>query len=154
MEHLICDAMLGKLAKWLRILGFDTLYEREIKDEKLTEKTGKTGRILLTADRRLAARKILRGKVILINSFFLKEQLKETIEKLHLQIRGEKFFSRCLICNSPLLPICKEKIKNRVPPYVYKTISSFSICPLCDKIYWLATHKERMISRLEYLLEV
>jgi hypothetical protein len=146
--------MLGKLAKWLRILGFDTLYEREIKDEKLIEKAGKTGRILLTADRRLAVRKILRGKVILINSFFLKEQLKETIEKLHLQIRREKFLSRCLICNSPLSPICKEKVKNRVPSYVYKTISSFSICPLCDKIYWSATHRERMIGKLEYLLEV
>jgi hypothetical protein len=152
--RLICDAMLGKLAKWLRILGFDTLYEREIKDRELIEKVRKTGRILLTADRRLAVRKILRGKVILINSFFLKEQLKETIEKLHLEIRREIFFSRCLICNSPLLPICKEKIKSRVPSYVYKTISSFSICPLCDKIYWSATHRERMVSRLKCLLEV
>ncbi len=146
--------MLGKLAKWLRILGFDILYEKKIEDKKLIEKVRKTGRILLTADRRLAVRKILRGKVILINSFFLKEQLKETIEKLHLEIRRENFFSRCLICNSPLLPICKEKIKNRVPSYVYKTISSFSICPLCDKIYWSATHRERMISRLRCLLEV
>jgi hypothetical protein len=152
--RLICDAMLGKLAKWLRILGFDTLYEREIKDRELIEKVRKRGRILLTADRRLAVRKILRGKVILINSFFLKEQLKETIEKLHLEIRREIFFSRCLICNSPLLPICKEKIKSRVPSYVYKTISSFSICPLCDKIYWSATHRERMVSRLKCLLEV
>ncbi len=154
MERLICDAMLGKLAKWLRILGFDTLYEKEVEDKKLIEKVEKTGRILLTADRRLAVRKILRGKVILINSFFLKEQLKEAIKKLHLEIRRENLFSRCLICNSPLLPVCKEKVKNRVPPYVYMTVSSFSICPLCDKIYWPATHKERMISRLKYLLEV
>ena len=136
--------MLGKLAKWLRILGFDTLYYNEIDDDRLLAIAEKENRILLTRDTRI--KRMKKAGIIFIEDDHWREQLKQFLKAF--PVEKSDLFSRCLICNRELLEIKKEKVKEKVPPYVYQSQENFSCCPGCGKIYWSATHYERMRDEL------
>ncbi|NOY23170.1 MAG: hypothetical protein GXO70_06645 [Acidobacteria bacterium] len=139
------DIMLGKLAKWLRLMGFDTFYSNKATDDFLMELTFEEKRILLTRDRPLVQR--VGTAAYFVQNIFLPEQLKEvtSIFKLH------RFHpqGRCSVCNGVLVSIPKSDIEGRVPPYVFQTQEQFFQCQSCEKLYWKGTHIrhiEKMIS--------
>jgi uncharacterized protein with PIN domain len=134
----IADSMLGKLARWLRILGFDTLYFRGMDDRNLTEKAVDEGRCLLTRDTRLAAAGKDGLNTLFIESDNWREQLREVLGVF--QCPPAAFLSRCLICNSPLEETDREGASGLAPEYVLSTHTVFYRCPYCRKIYWSGSH--------------
>jgi uncharacterized protein len=144
----ICDDNLGKLAKWLRTLGCDTLFSQTISDKELISVALSEDRIILTRDTKLVQLKSV-TKYLLIESDKPLEQLKQVKEKFNLKIDEQYLFSRCLVCNTLLEKIEKESIKEKIPPYVYKNQNDFVHCPQCDKIFWPGTHVQRMTQRLK-----
>jgi uncharacterized protein with PIN domain len=140
----IVDGMLGRLAKWLRILGYDTAFSPNLDDDQLVRLARAEGRLLLTRDRSLARRRGL--QCLLIESHHLEEQLDQILAELALT--GEHPFSRCPVCNTPLQKVEKPELEGRVPPHIFRTHKDFSLCPNCDKIYWPGTHWARMREKL------
>jgi uncharacterized protein with PIN domain len=149
MMKFICDDNLGKLAKWLRTLGYDTLFFDPIEDGELVKKALNEDRVILSRDRELSRFKLKSGeKLLLIGSEKPLEQLKQVVKHFKLKTPQEQIFSHCLICNQMLERADKEKIKDRLYPYVYQTQNNFMRCPQCDRIFWPATHVNRMIKTL------
>jgi len=140
----IVDGMLGRLAKWLRILGYDTAFSPNLDDNQLVRLARAEGRLLLTRDRGLAQRRGV--QCLLIESHHLEEQLDQILAELPLT--GEHPFSRCPVCNTPLQKVEKPELEGRVPPHIFRTHKDFSLCPNCDKIYWTGTHWARMREKL------
>jgi uncharacterized protein with PIN domain len=141
------DAMLGKLAKWLRILGYDTSYERDIEDESLLEAAAREGRFLLTRDTRLI-RKLEPGEYLFIRDNAPSDQLRQVFRELGLKADDWLIFSRCTLCNTPLVDMDKEHTQGLVPEYVFMNAESFKRCPSCGRIYWRGTHAKRIRDRL------
>ena len=137
MKFLV-DFMLGRLCKWLRLLGYDASYFVSEKKSDLIYQSLKEGRIILTRDHRLSKKKAI--KLIIINSDLLEEQLTQVFSELSIKVDPDEIFSRCLVCNEVLLETEKEKVKDKVPSYVFQTQKEFSYCPNCQKIYWKGTH--------------
>ncbi|NOX79827.1 MAG: hypothetical protein GXP57_01815 [Deltaproteobacteria bacterium] len=136
------DVNVGKLARLLRMAGFDTLYDRCWKDDKLVALCCRERRILLTRDLGLLQRKQVEfGRYI--RALGPSEQLLEVIGLLGLE-RHVVPFSRCMVCNCPLQPIAKEKINHRLQPLTRKYYNSFSRCPGCRRIYWPGSHLDGM----------
>ncbi|OGS39405.1 MAG: hypothetical protein A2551_01935, partial [Elusimicrobia bacterium RIFOXYD2_FULL_34_30] len=136
----IVDKMLGRLAKWLRLFGYDTVYFTEGSDKELVFESVRQQRILLTRDKGISKRKPL--KIIFINSEKFAEQIEQLKSDLKIEIDTKKIFTRCIKCNTPLEKIEKEKVKDKVPPYTFETHDDFSYCPKCNKIYWQGSHIE------------
>lgn len=140
--------MLGTLAKWLRILGYDTAYAKQMNDEEIINMARKEGRIVITRDK-LLARKA--DESLYIEEKELEKQLKKVVEYFNLEI-GENILSRCTICNIPVERIKKEEAKGKVPEYVWEHTEIFWRCKKCGRIYWLGSHwqnMEEMIKRIE-----
>ncbi len=142
------DCMLGKLARWLRILGFDTTYYHYIEDRELLERARAEGRLVLTRDRGLAA-SAGEGRVLLVDDEGLEGQLRQVIGDLELHLCRERLFSRCIECSGPIETLAAAEARGRVPDYVQATQSDFSTCTNCSKIYWNSTHVSGMLDRLE-----
>lgn len=130
---------LGRLAKWLRILGFDTVYSTQIKFSSLLIQALRDNRIILTRNSRFI-NKARVAKFVEIQSDQVNQQLKQILRDLDIRPNTEKMFSRCIICNVELNEIDKQKVKNKVPEYVFKTQDEFFNCPACQRIYWSGTH--------------
>lgn len=148
MKFLV-DSMLGRLAKWLRILGYDTLYFSSLDDNDLVRIARAQGRMVLTRDRMMLKRRGIDS--LLIESDDFTEQIPQVLRDLNLNL--DRSFSRCSVCNSPLRRAAREAVQERVPPYVFQTQERFSLCPQCGKIYWRGTHWQRMRERLRRLEE-
>jgi uncharacterized protein with PIN domain len=146
----IADCHLGKLAKFLRLLGIDTLYFPHIEDDDLIQLAKEEERIILTRDRSLSQRKNV--PVLYLEPQATQAQLKVLIDlyKLH---EHPLFLSRCIICNTPLQIIEKEKVIGRLPEKVKKYFDYFEYCPTCDRIYWRGDHYRRMKRYLDQVLE-
>jgi len=147
----IADAMLGRLARWLRILGHDVVYDSSISDNDLIARAIREHRIILTMDRKLTERESAKNS-LLIKSPSYKEQLKQVITHYNIDYKSG-IFTRCLVCNSLLASIEKEKIKDKVPPYVYSTQDEFDICQQCGRIYWSGTHRVKMLGMLGEIMK-
>lgn len=151
----IVDANVGKLAKWLRIAGFDTVFINGITDDDLVRIGLSEGRILLTKDTQILHRRVVTSgelKVILIRDDDVKGQLGQVLSTLGL-VGEVRPFSRCLECNQPLLPRSKDDVQGLVPPYVFMTQSQYVQCPSCHRIYWRGTHWQRMSREISELVE-
>ena len=144
----LCDQMLGTLAKWLRIFGLDTFYANaEIKDEVLLQIAKKENRIIVTRDKQLI--NIGRKKnlqVIQINSTKLDEQLIHVLKDV--KIDESAVLSRCSLCNTVLDEIKKKDVKDKVPKRVFENNEKFWYCTKCDKIYWMGSHYDDMIKKI------
>lgn len=145
----LADSMLGRLAKWLRILGYDTLYFSSLEDNNLVRIARAEGRIILTRDREMVRRRGIDS--LLIESDDFREQICQALR--HFDLNLDSSFSRCSVCNSPLQRVAKGAVRERVPPYVFQTQERFSLCPRCGKIYWQGTHWQRIRERLKGLEE-
>jgi hypothetical protein len=139
--------MLGTLAKWLRILGYDALYDPRLDDHQLVRLARAEGRILLTRDRPLAGRPGLR--VLLIVSQELDEQLHQVLVALELE--PDRVYSRCPVCNRLLEAMDRNEARARVPAYVARTHDEFKHCPSCGRVYWQGSHWQQMEEHLARL---
>jgi len=139
---LCCDVMLGRIARWLRLGGYDTYYNNQAEDQALIELCLNEERFLLTRDRQLA-QKIPKISYCL-QAEIPRQQLAELITNLQLKLFTNS--ARCSLCNSKLIKVDKNSVAPLVPAYVCLTQNDFSICPLCQKIYWKGTHWERLIN--------
>ena len=150
----IADAMLGRLARWLRILGYDTAYEKVITDESLIERTIQEDRWLLTRDSRLVLRKLLRGRHTLIISDHLDEQLGQLRDELHLplELSVDRGY-RCADCNERLMVIPLEEAVSKVPPLVAEQRHRLMQCRCCGRVYWPGMHWTNIRRRLAQLAE-
>ncbi|MBE7415786.1 MAG: Mut7-C RNAse domain-containing protein [Deltaproteobacteria bacterium] len=145
------DSMLGKLARWMRTLGYDVEYDPHIDDGELVRRAAAGERVVLTRDTRLIKRKALRGRAFFVKSDRIKEQLKE-VASAYPPEKG-LLLTRCLRCNAVLEDVSRESVREKVPPYVYATQGEFSACPACERTYWGGTHRARMIEELNKMLE-
>jgi uncharacterized protein with PIN domain len=150
--NFIADKTLGKLAKWLRILGYDTVYWRSDDQEGLFHRAQDEGRTLITKDTKLYQGKgPVRALLIREDNPFL--QLQEVVRLFQLPVKQDMLFSRCLNCNAPLEAVAPEEVKEEVPDYIYHTHQEFSRCPTCRKVYWTGTHYGHMLRMVERLQE-
>jgi uncharacterized protein with PIN domain len=129
---------LGRLVRWLRILGFDTVYFKSNNIGTLIIETLREDRFIIT--RRQTKIDDLQKRTLVLTSDNLKEQLKDVMQNLKLQINENEMFTRCPMCNTVLTEIKKEEAKERIPSYVYGTQNEFRQCNLCKKLYWKGTH--------------
>ena len=144
----IADVMVGKLARWLRVLGFDVLYSNKYDDDEIIRISDAEDRLILTRDVQLARRRP-QNQSLFIESGDYREQIQQVIRSLNL--KDFKSFSRCLECNAPLEEVDKEATFDKVPPYVYLTQDRFAQCPSCDRIYWRGTHTQKMLKQIRHL---
>jgi uncharacterized protein with PIN domain len=145
---MIADAMLGALARWLRILGLDVVYDPALDDPELVERAFAEGRVILTRDRRLTERRKARNH-LLIRSDVVDEQVRQVLEDLDIHPDPGRLLGRCLRCNAATEPMPAEDARAVVPPWVARTQQEYRACPVCGRIYWSGTHAERMRKRLE-----
>lgn len=147
----IVDSNAGKLARWLRMMGYDTLFFSDIEDGHLVDMAMKEGRVVVTRDTQIAKRRVAANgnlRVILSRDDDPKQQLMQVLKELNLDCRQMQF-TRCLECNRRLVSRSKEEVKDLVPPYVFRTQTQYMQCPFCKRIYWQGTHWQRMKRDLE-----
>jgi uncharacterized protein with PIN domain len=140
------DVMLGKTAKWLRMLGFDTFYDNKAGDDSLKQLCLQENRVLLTRDTLLQQSMPPKSSYLVMQNL-PRQQLAEIshifgLAKFQLQ-------PRCSVCNGELLAIEKTQIGEKVPPYVFTTQSNFSQCLQCQRIYWPGTHLAKIVKFIE-----
>jgi len=142
--------MLGSLARWLRILGYDTLYYVDRDDDELRDEALKTGRILVTRDSELVQRSRKNGTpVLLIQSDETLTQLKEITETYDLDVTPKN--TRCPRCNGLLKSVEKTSLKDAVPDESYNAFDEFWRCMECDAVYWQGSHWVQILDSLESL---
>ena len=146
-ERFIADNMVGRLARWLRILGYDTAFSPRWDDNELARRARAEGRILLTRDGELARRKGL--KTLFIESGAVEAQLAQVVSACGLSLAHP--FSRCPTCNTLLDEATRHEAFGCVPPYVFATQTRFRLCPACNQFYWRGTHWQHMRERIEQL---
>lgn len=146
----ILDVHLGKLARWLRMLGFDTLYRNDYDDPEIVAIAGREGRTILTRDLGIMKRRaVTRGYHV--QSTMPQEQLHEVLNnyQLHEQIRP---FHRCIVCNGLLHPVDKTAIIDQLEPKTICHYQEFFQCEQCHRIYWRGSHFERMTTFIDELM--
>ncbi len=147
----LVDSNAGKLARWLRMMGYDTLFFRDIEDGLLVDIAMREGRIVVTRDTQIAKRRVAANgclRVILSRDDDPREQLRQVMTELKLDCHLKQF-TRCIECNQVLTPRSKEEVKELVPPYVFRTQTQYMQCPSCLRVYWQGTHWQRMKKALE-----
>ncbi len=154
VKRFMADAMLGRLARWLRILGYDTAYEKDIPDERLIDRTLREDRWLLTRDWYLAQRKVLRGRHTLIASDDVQAQLQQLRQDLKIDLEGDhRRGYRCADCNVVLVSISQDDAVSLVPPFVARQFRDFLQCPRCRRVFWPGTHWNDFLKRLSRMKE-
>jgi uncharacterized protein with PIN domain len=138
----ILDCHLGKLTKYLRMLGFDCLYKNHMDDDVIIEIARRDGRIILTRD------KLLLKSTRVTHGYYVRAiekhaQLCEVVEKFDLYSQF-KSFTRCMTCNHPLQAVQKEDILNKIDEDTASIFQDFYLCPHCDKVFWKGSHFKRM----------
>ena len=149
----IVDSNVGKLAKWLRIMGYDALFFSNIDDNELVDIALEESRVVLTKDTQIMKRRIANNgqlQIVTIRDDDPKQQLRQVVKALKLDYFFRQF-TRCLECNESLVSKNKEEVKKLVPPYVFLTQTQYMQCPSCLKVYWRGTHWQRMKKELEKL---
>ena len=141
----VADVMVGKLARWLRVLGFDVAYSNVLHDDEIVRLAELEDRIILTRDTGIASRR-MQGQCLLIESGDYKEQIQQVLRTFGLT--DFSILSRCVKCNTLLRDIDKEAVFEKVPPFVYLTQARFASCPSCHRVYWHGTHANEMLKRI------
>ncbi|MFH1775432.1 MAG: Mut7-C RNAse domain-containing protein [Chloroflexota bacterium] len=147
----IVDKNVGKLAKWLRAMGYDTLFFADGDDSAMVRTALTEGRVILTRDTQIMRRRVVasgRLKALLIASDEPGVQMRQVIDEMELDCQFRPL-AICLECNQPLVARSRPEVEGLVPPYVFETQSQYRECPLCHRIYWRGTHWQAMTRQLE-----
>lgn len=150
----VLDVHLGKLARHLRMVGFDTLWKDDYMDPELLEISNTEHRILLTRDRELSE-KADPSLVHYVHATDPDEQLVEVADRFDLREKissMQGFLSRCLQCNSPILPAKPHQLEDRLPGHVRLQFNEFFLCPRCERVYWKGSHFDRMWEHVKSLM--
>jgi len=142
----VADAMLGRLARWMRFLGYDVIYLKNVEDSYVVRVARSQDRILLTRDRGIPLH--FKVNCLLIHSEDIYEQLKQLLKEFP---PSNNKIRRCMDCNEPLLKIDKEEVKEQVPEYIWIHQQEFCLCPKCRKIFWEGTHVKKMLQHIEQI---
>ncbi|MDH7516874.1 MAG: Mut7-C RNAse domain-containing protein [Candidatus Thermoplasmatota archaeon] len=147
----LCDQMLGSLAKWLRLMGFDTFYANaDMDDDELLQVAKKENRVVITRDKELMSKmKKQKLPVIELDVTDVDEQLKIVLKDI--VVDPKNVLSRCSVCNTILDEIKKKDIQDKVPRRVFENNEKFWFCPKCDKIYWMGTHYDKIKNKIDEL---
>jgi uncharacterized protein len=143
-KHFVIDSMLGKLAKWLRILGFDARCER-LQDQHQVDGHRHRGVLLVTRNRRWSGQ----NQILFLTANDPMAQLREVVARIPLTPREIRLLQRCVCCNDRLRETAPDEVLGFVPDYVWTTQPTFFRCPKCLRVYWHGSHSERMMERLE-----
>jgi len=143
----ICDGMLGKLCKLLRMIGVDCTYSNEGVGILITAR--KEGRVILTRNTRLRDKE----NVFFIEATASSKQLQEVVDTHGLWDEIEPF-SRCVVCNEKLNKVSRESIRNKVPYFTFKHFDEYAQCPKCSRVYWKGSHYKKMMCEIETILDV
>jgi uncharacterized protein with PIN domain len=141
------EKTLGRLGKWLRLMGFDTIAETEYPRGAFRAQIDAERIFLTRTQRALKAQAPFRTVFIQANDPF--DQLAEVVRKVVLQRSEVRPFSRCLRCNEPIAAVSKDDIERAVPDHVWETQDAFSRCPKCQRVYWKGSHTTRSLERIE-----
>lgn len=149
-SRFLADAMLGSLARWMRIAGFDAAYEADLDDEDVVRRALTEHRIILTRDR-LMPREWTAPPVYVVQAEETLAQLAEVVGRFRLSdvVRP---FSRCSLCNEALVAAPEAAVRERVPERVRREQEDFRLCPACRRVYWRGSHTERMEATLDRVL--
>jgi uncharacterized protein len=148
----LADSSLGRLSKWLRILGYDTVYWRGEADRSFLRKAEREGRAVLTRRKDVLARQHP-GFVLFVEHDRVEDQIVEVLGKLDLKHEPENIFTICLRCNESLRKATPEEVRPLVPDYVFRTQKEFRMCPGCSGVFWSGTHRDRAMKTIARLLE-
>ncbi len=150
-HRFVADAMLGRLARWLRLLGFDCAYDADVADADLVRRGVQEGRIVLSRDRALPQEWWVSG-IHLIRAEDVRSQLAELLE--HFPLAPEiRLFSRCAECNRTLRSATPGDVAGRVPQRILESQEAFAECPGCGRVYWEGSHTDRIRRLVDALLE-
>lgn len=136
----IVDSMLGSLARWLRMLGYDTLYAKGWHDARIIEAAAAEGRIVVTRDHGLYVRAVRRGLEAVLVPESLEDALAILALRYGISLEMDPDKSRCPLCNAPLRRASREEVEGRVPPRVLEQHSVFWVCTGCGQVYWKGGH--------------
>ena len=151
----IVDNNVGKLAKWLRMMGYDTVFFGSSSDAKMVAIALADDRVILTRDTQIMKRRVVTNKkirAVLITSDEPAVQIRQVVKELNLDYQHQPF-TICLECNQSLEERNKEQVEGRVPPYVFQTQSQYMECPTCHRIYWRGTHWRAMTEKIGRFIE-
>lgn len=137
--------MLGRLVKWLRIVGQDVIYGPHLTGYGLIRAARAENRLILTRDRGLKQKQP--PPYLFIESDHYRDQLRQVVSQCGLKL-GDDLFTRCIACNTLLQSKPRESLEKVVPPYVFSSQDKFFSCPTCRRVYWPATHHQRMLEEL------
>jgi len=149
MISFIATEELGKLAKWLRVLGHDCDYYGKEDESELVIKVLRDGRVLLTRGSRFSKYHGIR--VIVITSDHVEDQVEQLVKEAGLELAEHRLFQRCVECNVELVPVEKDAVKEKVPEYVFETNDDFKKCEKCGKIFWKGTHWDNVARKFKQL---
>ena len=147
----VADCMLGRLAKWLRALGFDVLYHPFADDHEVVAWARERGAVVLTRDTGFPDPPDVR--IISISDDHVEEQLGQLVRDAPLDLTEARVLTRCTVCNQVLAPATRDEVWDRVPPFVYLTQETYARCPDCGRVYWEGSHAPRIRERLARLTE-
>jgi len=145
------DRTLGRLAKWLRLLGFDTVYESDVSSNRFYDNLDEM-RVLLTRTEKNRSR-FCGHRLIFIEANDLFEQLAQVIDELAITESDIRPFTRCIECNVPIIDLPKESVFGMVPDYIWETQDDFSRCRQCERIFWRGSHTERSMDKIKRLFD-
>ncbi|UCH64681.1 MAG: Mut7-C ubiquitin/RNAse domain-containing protein [Ignavibacterium sp.] len=148
----VVDEHLGKLAKYLRMFGFNTYYKNHYDSDELVEISLNDKRAILTKNKNVLKRSEV-THAYFVRSFDVENQVREIIKRFDLQKEINEF-SRCMECNGLLQPVKKETIINQIPPKVANWLDTFFKCSKCNKIYWQGTHHQKMNSFIQSIKKI
>jgi uncharacterized protein len=146
-RHFVIDSMLGKLAKWLRILGFDA-HCGQLKDQDQVDAILRQGFLLITRNRKWSRK----SGVFYLTANDPSEQLQEVVRRVSILPHEIRLLQRCVLCNYRLREMTREDAFGHVPDYVYEAHSSFHHCPRCQRVYWPGSHPKRVLQRIQQQL--
>jgi uncharacterized protein len=144
----LTDASLAKLAKWLRLSGYDTAVFTGEAGRKMLRLAEAEKRIVLTRRQDMLERQYS-GELYVVKSKDTASQLKEIITRYSLTILKQNMFRICVTCNEELFAVRKDEVRDSVPPYVFANYNEYNKCPHCLRIYWAGTHQRNALQFLE-----
>lgn len=151
MIKFLADRMLGKLAKELRMLGYDTAYYRGEEAYPLIKLAREEDRVILTRNTKLFPKRA-EDRIIRVTEVKPSLQLRELLQKKVISLKEGAPFSRCLLCNLPLDEIPRDEAEGKVPDFIFYKQKTFSRCPQCLRIYWQGSHQDHMLTKVDELL--
>jgi uncharacterized protein with PIN domain len=149
--YFVADRTLGKLTKWMRLLGFDTICEIEAGAELFFEHLA-IDRIVLTRTGTIK-KQFSDRRLVFVASNYLDLQLKQVIAELGIRPADTRPFSRCIHCNIPIVDADPDDVCSSIPDYIYEICDEFKKCIQCNRIFWSGSHTKRSLERIEHLFE-